>query len=118
MFFPNYPMANMSQIIPIFPGQGPIFPGQPDQGPMYGKQRFIVDYGRYRKNQPGKARIRFGFTFPRPPIVVITPYWKDQDSQVSYVETISNITRNGFTVVSDNYADNYYVNWIAIYQAF
>ncbi len=78
--------------------------------------RIIVDAGTALKNRPGELRIRFSRNFPSPPVVVVSPFWRGQGSQVGYVETINSVSRNGFTVVSNNAANNYYVNWIAVLQ--
>lgn len=80
------------------------------------RPRIIVDSGTALKNKTGKFRIRFSRTFPRPPVVIISPYWKGQESQVGFVETINSVSRNGFTVVSRNAANNYYINWVAVLQ--
>ncbi len=37
-----------------------------------------------------------------------------QGSGVGYVDTLSEVSTTGFTLVSGNAADNYYVNWLAV----
>ncbi|NLY44245.1 MAG: hypothetical protein GX066_09860 [Clostridiaceae bacterium] len=76
----------------------------------------IIETGTTLKNRTGRLSIQFRKNFTRPPVVVISPYWRGQGSQVGYVETIESVSRNGFTVVSNNAADNYYINWIAIQE--
>jgi hypothetical protein len=51
------------------------------------------------------------------PIVLVTPVWLHQTSQVSHIETVvqGSISQTGCKVVSDNFApENYYVNVVAI----
>lgn len=90
----------------------PFFPPFPSPG-----QQPIIDAGSALKNRTGELRIRFNRRFSRTPIVVVSPRWQGQNAQVSFVETISDVTTSGFTVVSDNAAGNYFVNWIAVQPA-
>jgi len=97
----------------------PQQPQQPQWGfPWLPPQRdtSIIETGTTLKNRPGRLRIQFTKNFTRPPVVIVTPFWQGQNSQVSFIETIDSVNRNGFTVVSNNAADNYYINWIAIQQ--
>ncbi|MBZ5489686.1 MAG: H-type lectin domain-containing protein [Acidobacteriia bacterium] len=51
------------------------------------------------------------------PVVLVTPVWLHQTSQVRYIETVvqGSISKTGCKVVSDNFApENYYVNVVAI----
>jgi len=89
----------------------PWFP-QPQPQP----ESRIIETGTTLKNRTGRLRIQFRRNFTRVPVVVISPFWRGQGSQVGYVETIESVDRNGFTVVSNNAADNYYINWIAIQE--
>lgn len=79
-------------------------------------RRTIIDSGVALKNRTGRLRVQFTKNFTRPPIVVISPFWRGQGSQIGYVETIDSVTRNNFTVVSNNAAENYFINWIAIQE--
>ena len=74
----------------------------------------IIDSGIALKSKTGSLRIRFNKNFTKAPTVVVSSFWKGQNSQVGHVETIDSVNRNGFTVVSNNAADNYYVSWIAV----
>jgi hypothetical protein len=55
-----------------------------------------------------------GVLFEYPPLVLVTPRWEGENSEVGHSETIDTVQNDGFTVVSGNAAGNYYVNWIAI----
>lgn len=51
------------------------------------------------------------------PIVLVTPVWLHQTSQVGYIETVvqGSVSQTGCKVVSSNFApENYYVNVVAI----
>lgn len=87
----------------------PFFPPFPSPG-----QQAVIDAGSALKNRTGELRIRFNRRFSRTPIVVVSPFWRGQNAQVGHIETITEVNTNGFTVVSDNAANNYFVNWIAI----
>lgn len=81
--------------------------------PSPGRQP-VIDSGSAQKNRTGSLRIRFNRRFSRVPTVVVSPFWRGQNAQVAFIETITDVTTSGFTVVSDNAANNYFVNWIAV----
>jgi len=87
----------------------PFFPPFPQPG-----QRPQIDSGTALKNRTGALRINFSRRFSRTPTVVVSPLWRGQNAQVAFVETITDVSNTGFTVVSDNAANNYYVSWIAV----
>lgn len=62
----------------------------------------------------GSVRVTFPSAFRHIPIVILTPHWIGQGSEVGHVETLSDVSTSGFTFVSGNAADNYYVNWLAV----
>lgn len=97
------PMQQYAQQPQFFP---PFFPFPPGQ-------QMVIDSGSALKNQVGALRIEFNRRFPRVPTVVVSPFWRGQNAQVGFVETITSVTTTGFTVVSNNAAPNYFVNWIA-----
>lgn len=70
--------------------------------------------GRDPKPNSGKVTITFPKPFNQIPNVVVTPHWENQNSQVGNVETISEITVTNFSVVSENRAANYFLQWIAV----
>jgi len=98
------PYQSQQQFPPFFP---PF--------PLPGRQP-VIDSGSAQKNRTGALRVRFNRRFSRVPTVVVTPFWRGQNSQVAFIETITDVTTSGFTVVSDNAANNYFVNWIAVAQ--
>lgn len=108
-YFTYYPyMAN--QMEPLQQQFPPFFPPFPP-----GRQP-VIDSGSALKNRTGPLRIRFNRRFSRVPTVVVAPFWRGQNAQVAFIETITDVTTTGFTVVSDNAANNYFVNWIAVSQ--
>ncbi|SMB87328.1 H-type lectin domain-containing protein [Desulfonispora thiosulfatigenes DSM 11270] len=100
------PMMSQQQPQQQFNPFNPFFP--------FPQNRSVIDAGSAVKNRTGELNIRFNRRFSSPPIVIVTSYWKGQGSQVSFVDTVTRVNRNGFTVVSDNAASNYYVNWVAV----
>lgn len=62
------------------------------------------------------ADLTFNFTpaFTSTPVVLLTPYWKAQNAAVGYVPTLTAINNLEGKVTSDNSADNYFVNVLAI----
>lgn len=69
--------------------------------------------GSVRKTT-GSVRVTFPSAFKHIPIVILTPHWIGQGSEVGHVETLSDVSTTGFTLVSGNAADNYYVMWLAV----
>jgi hypothetical protein len=76
----------------------------------------VIQYGKIAKYVAGQIQVQFSKPFASPPTVVVTPYWESQTNAVGYIETVTNVTTESFTVSSSNHASNYYVNWIAIGQ--
>jgi hypothetical protein len=72
-----------------------------------------IDSGRWKKTQSTQT-FRFNVTFEKPPIVLVSPYWEGQHSEVGNTETIDTIEQHQCTLVSGNEASNYLVNWVAI----
>jgi len=62
----------------------------------------------------GSVRVNFPSPFKHIPIVILTPHWIGQGQGVGYVETLSDVSTTGFTLVSGNAANNYYVMWLAV----
>lgn len=56
-------------------------------------------------------QITFAAPFSAPPIVILSPSW---DSPVGNVETVTNVTATGCTIVSGNMAADYMVNVLAM----
>jgi hypothetical protein len=79
-----------------------------------------IQSGSKPKTAAGLLRVTFPSPFPHVPVVVVTPYWQGQTPpiEVNYKETVITITQNDFTVFSNNFAANYYVNWIAVVDSF
>ncbi len=73
-----------------------------------------IIHGRSPKPQGGKVTIAFPQPFNQIPHVVVTPHWENQGQEVGNTETISEITKNDFTVVSGASAPNYFLQWIAV----
>ncbi|NEO31865.1 MAG: hypothetical protein F6K36_15795 [Symploca sp. SIO3C6] len=74
----------------------------------------LIQREQANKTSPGSLTISFPTKYKSKPVVVISPYWQGQNKQISYIPTINKVTKKNFQVVSDNYADNYYVSWIAV----
>lgn len=66
------------------------------------------------KTNPGSLTISFGNSFPEPPIVILTPFWNGSNSEVGSIPTISEITNDNCTIVSQNSASNYFLNVMVI----
>ncbi len=60
-----------------------------------------------------KITIPFPKPFARLPHVVISPLWENSEDAVGYIDTITSVSLESFTVVGKNMASNYYVSWIA-----
>lgn len=74
----------------------------------------FIQAGRAQKAGAGKLTIDFPKPFSKIPIVVVSPFWQNVGAQVGNIETIDTVSLESFTIVSNNAATNYYVNWIAI----
>lgn len=58
-------------------------------------------------------RVYFDQQFTAAPIVLVSPWFNDGNNYVQNPETIVNITRDYFDVVSGNAAPNYFLCWVA-----
>ena len=72
-----------------------------------------IDSGKWNKTQSIQT-FKFNVTFEKPPVVLVSPFWKEEHTEVGHAETIDVIEQHQCTLVSGNQATNYYVNWIAI----
>ena len=64
--------------------------------------------------KPGATlQVSFEPTFQKTPSVVVTPFWPNKQA-VGAIETLLSVSPQGFTVNSGNFADDYFVSWIAI----
>jgi hypothetical protein len=85
-----------------------VLPGDPfDQ---------LIQGGSVNK-PPGVVEIpiQFQVAYSSTPVVLLTPFWEGQNSQVlGGVETLTAVSTTGFTLVSGNAAPNYYVMWLAV----
>jgi hypothetical protein len=70
-----------------------------------------VQSGLINKTAAGQLKITFPTAFTTPPNVVVSPYWP---TEVGYIETIVEITKDHFTITSQNAGSNYQVSWIAV----
>lgn len=75
--------------------------------------RMVTQTGLALKNQQGKVMVRFQVPFATTPTVVLTPYWKNRASAAAFPETLDSVSREGFTIASNNAAPDYYVSWMA-----
>ncbi len=88
-------------------------PGWFHKIPNPGKPATLYQWGWVTKTE-----ILSTITFPTPfrgntgVVVTVTPEW--QHDWVRSIETIRNVTGNGFQTYCENRAGDYYVNWIAI----
>jgi hypothetical protein len=76
----------------------------------------LIQSGKALKANTGKLTIKFPVPFQQTPNVIISHYWEKADAGVGCVDTIDTIYLDSFTVISQNAATNYYVNWIAIQE--
>ena len=77
-----------------------------------------ISYHQIKKSSiTGVLKVQFNLLTTSDPVVLATPVWLDQTSQVQSIETVvqGSVSRTGCKVVSANTArENYYVNVIAI----
>lgn len=74
-----------------------------------------MSYQAYSVNKKsGSVVVPFDPPFANPPVVLTTPYWKGQGSAVGHVPTVSKVSADSATIVGGNYADNYFVNVLAV----
>jgi|HubBroStandDraft_4_1064222.scaffolds.fasta_scaffold401852_1 hypothetical protein len=73
-----------------------------------------VEWGMVHKPAGGEYVVKFHKGFAERPAIVLTPLWHDQNSQVSYIETLVQVSEHEFKGISDNSAENYFVSWVAI----
>ncbi len=77
----------------------------------------LIQSGEALKSAPGTVIVKFDQPFAYPPTVVIAPYYRGQNASVGSISTIDEITQEDFTVIGDNAAPNYFVNWVAVGEA-
>lgn len=77
----------------------------------------LILAGQVNKPNPGPVQVNFFQPFERTPIVVLTSVFLMQTFPVTNIETLIEITPEGFTFTSPNAAPNYFVNWVAVSQA-
>jgi hypothetical protein len=58
--------------------------------------------------------VAFDPAFPKPPVVVVTPFWRRATAVPLPPETVKEVTTTHFVVTSINGADDYFINWIAV----
>ena len=59
-------------------------------------------------------KVAFAPAFAKPPVVVVTPFWRRATAVPLPPETIIEVTTTYFVVASVNGADDYFINWIAV----
>jgi hypothetical protein len=74
----------------------------------------IIKTGLVNKTAAGSLVITFESPFVTMPEIVVSPFWKNSGQGVGYIETITSISLESFTINSGNAASNYFVTWIAI----
>ena len=80
-----------------------------------------IQAGSFKKVS-GVQSVTFPQAYPdgHPPIVVVSSFWKHNTIEVSHIETLVEISEEGFTVSSLNKGVpptppvEYFVNWIAV----
>ncbi len=79
---------------------------------------FEVDGVRGRFGQEPKTSVKelrsFETEFERPPIVVVSPFFRGVATGVGYTESLNEVGTHYFEVASGNGAEDYFVSWIAI----
>jgi hypothetical protein len=73
-----------------------------------------VEWGLAHKPKEGSLTITFKVRFADPPVVLLTPFWDGEGKEVGHFETLEKVTQTEFTLISGNFAENYYVSWLAI----
>ena len=74
-----------------------------------------MTYQAYSVNKTGgTVVVPFKVPFAAPPIVLLTPYWKGQNSAVGSVPTVTEVSTTSVTISSGNQASNYFVNVLAV----
>jgi hypothetical protein len=74
----------------------------------------VTQYAATLKSGTGPLTITFPTVFKAIPTVVASPFWQNSTVQVSFPETIVQVTPESFTVTSDNADSTYFVSWIAV----
>jgi hypothetical protein len=67
--------------------------------------------GQILKTSASPVFVQFTTPFAVTPTVVLTPNFPNE---VTFVDTVTNVSDTGFTINSPNAGPNYYVNWVAI----
>jgi hypothetical protein len=71
--------------------------------------------GRHQKPTPGPLVIEITDSpFAAAPFVTISPFWNGAGGAVGSIDTITDIQPDAFTVTSQNAAQNFYIDWIAV----
>jgi hypothetical protein len=73
-----------------------------------------VEWGAVEKAKDGEYTVKFRKGFGELPTVLLTPWWHGDGREVSHVETIVSLSHNEFKATSGNFAENYFVSWLAI----
>ncbi len=73
-----------------------------------------IQSGQIYKRSGQTVHVDFYRPWDSPPVVFATPNWGGSGLPVGSIETVSVVTENYFKLASNNRADNYSVNWVAV----
>ena len=68
------------------------------------------------KTSQGNVTIKFSTQFTNKPTIIGSPYFKDSQSQVGSIPTVTAVSKTECVITSANAASNYYVSVLAIDQ--
>jgi|TARA_B110000037_G_scaffold221481_1_gene292680 hypothetical protein len=68
------------------------------------------------KTSQGNVTIKFSTPFTNKPTIIVSPYFKDSQSQVGSIPTVTAVSKTECVITSANAASNYYVSVLAIDQ--
>ena len=67
------------------------------------------------KTKGGALKVVFNSPYPEPPVVILTPFWDNSTGSVGSVPTVTDVTTEGCTIVSNNAAaTHYFINILTI----
>ena len=76
----------------------------------------LIQSGKANKPNVGSLTITFDTAYSQAPQVMLTPFWEGQNKQVGNIATLTTVTGTGFTLTSNNWGSDYFVNWMAFGQ--
>jgi hypothetical protein len=62
----------------------------------------------------GTIKVTFATPYSTPPVVIVTPYWKDSPSPIREVITVTDITTTDCTIISENASPTFFLNVLSV----